>query len=776
MTVGIGVLSLIGWAFGSTIITGMSNRYVPIAPSTALCFSILSASFLFYLLHSENSTRRMVAALCAFLTLLICSILLISFFMGITFEAEHLGFTLPKRFALFPIGHMSPMTATNFIAASIGVLLLVLPKEERQLYKDAASFLAVCIISVGFIVIIGYLYGTPILYGGHIIPVAFPTAMAFVFLGMGLMTASGPDVLPARFFKGPTVRSRLIRVFLPTIIVFTLINGYLYKMALSAATNPALITSLIAIFSATIIGIIISKLSESIGDEIDQLHSEREKIEETLKASERKYRQLIDTLQEGIWAIDKDGVTTFVNDATAEMLGYTIDEMLGKYLFTFMDERAVEIAKKYIERRKQGTKKLQDFEFIRKDGIRISTTFTASSIFDDQGNYAGVVAGVMDISERKQKEAQIEVNLKRMTALRDIDMAITGSLDLRVTLHVILDQVTTLLNVDAAVVLLLDQHSLYLEYAAGRGFQTTALRHTRLRIGEGHAGRAALERHIIIANIRDEVAYLEQSPLLGKEGFLTYIVVPLISKGHVKGALELFHREIITPDKGWSDFLDALAGQAAIAIDNASLFNDLARSNIDLMLAYDTTLAGWSRALDMRDKETEGHSQRVTEMTVRLAKALGIGNDEITHIRRGAMLHDIGKMGTSDSILLKPGHLTDEEWKIMHQHPVLADKMLQPINFLRLAREIPVSHHEKWDGTGYPKGLKGEGIPLAARIFAVVDVWDALNSERPYRPAWQQEKVVEYIREQAGKHFDPKVVEAFLELMRSDGADILLKK
>jgi putative nucleotidyltransferase with HDIG domain len=192
------------------------------------------------------------------------------------------------------------------------------------------------------------------------------------------------------------------------------------------------------------------------------------------------------------------------------------------------------------------------------------------------------------------------------------------------------------------------------------------------------------------------------------------------------------------------------------------MFDDLQKSNIELLMAYVTTLEGWSKALDLRDKETEGHTQRVTEMTLRLAKAMGMSEFELVHIRRGALLHDIGKMGIPDSILLKPGPLDDEEWKGMHFHPEYAYKMLSPISFLRAALDIPYYHHEKWDGTGYPHGLKGEHIPLPARIFAVVDVWDALNSDRSYRDAWPREKVYEHIREQAGKHFDPKVVEVFL--------------
>nr|MBC8509283.1 HD-GYP domain-containing protein [Chloroflexota bacterium] len=187
--------------------------------------------------------------------------------------------------------------------------------------------------------------------------------------------------------------------------------------------------------------------------------------------------------------------------------------------------------------------------------------------------------------------------------------------------------------------------------------------------------------------------------------------------------------------------------------------------NTEITIAYDTTLEGWSRALEMRDMETDGHSQRVTEMTMQLAQAMGMSKKELAHVRRGALLHDIGKMGVPDSILHKPGPLTDKEWEIMRQHPVYAYNFLSSIGYLRPALDIPYYHHEKWDGTGYPFGLDGEKIPSPARIFAVVDVWDALSSERPYRDAWPKEEIITHIQEQAGKHFDPRVVEAFLDLL-----------
>jgi putative nucleotidyltransferase with HDIG domain len=210
--------------------------------------------------------------------------------------------------------------------------------------------------------------------------------------------------------------------------------------------------------------------------------------------------------------------------------------------------------------------------------------------------------------------------------------------------------------------------------------------------------------------------------------------------------------------------ISAFANQAAVAIDNARLFKNLQDANEELEEAYQATLEGWVRALDMRDKETEGHTQRVTILTERLARRLGVNDDELINITRGALLHDIGKMAIPDGILLKPGKLTADERTLIQKHPVYAYEMLNPIDFLHPAIDIPYCHHEKWDGSGYPRGLKGEGIPFAARIFPVVDVWDALTSDRPYRMGLPRDEVLDRIRADSGKHFDPQIVEAFLEM------------
>jgi putative two-component system response regulator len=190
---------------------------------------------------------------------------------------------------------------------------------------------------------------------------------------------------------------------------------------------------------------------------------------------------------------------------------------------------------------------------------------------------------------------------------------------------------------------------------------------------------------------------------------------------------------------------------------------NLQQAHAQLLAAYDATIEGWSHAMDLRDHETEGHSQRVTELTLKLAKSYGMDEEAINQLRRGALLHDMGKIGVPDAILHKPDKLTDEEWVVMRKHPQFAYDMLHPIEYLRPCIDIPYCHHEKWDGTGYPRGLKGAQIPLVARIFTVVDVWDALTSDRPYRPAWTKEKVREHILTSSGTYFDPQVVDAFMQ-------------
>ena len=377
-----------------------------------------------------------------------------------------------------------------------------------------------------------------------------------------------------------------------------------------------------------------------------------------------------------------------------------------------------------------------------------------------------VIFTARDITKCKETEKKLKRQMGQLSALRSIDLAIASGLDLNLLLTMLLDQVSTLMQIDAVSILLLNPKTNLLEFTAGKGFRSNSLQHTRLRLGDGCAGRVALDRKMVhIPDLRENHMGFDRSPYFQNESFITYYGMPLMAKGRVLGVLEFFHRSSLQPDKDWLDFFGMIAGQAAIAIDNAMMFKDLQRSNLELSLAYDATIEGLSRALDLRDRETEEHTQRVTDLTMKLAVRLSVDPSELVHIRRGAVLHDIGKVAIPDRILFKPGPLADDEWKIMRRHPGIAVDLLSPVSYLAPALDIPHWHHEKWDGTGYPDRLGGEDIPFSARMFALVDVYDALTSDRPYRGAWSKEDTMQYIDAQSGRHFDPRLVPEFLDMV-----------
>jgi GAF domain-containing protein len=360
-------------------------------------------------------------------------------------------------------------------------------------------------------------------------------------------------------------------------------------------------------------------------------------------------------------------------------------------------------------------------------------------------------------------QSQDQVN--KLTTLHDIDAAIASSTDLRVTLNILMDHTIRHLKVDAVDIMLYHPELQSLSYLFSAGFKTPSPSRPLVRLGEGLAGQAVMEGRIVQIPDLGEKTTAALDPLLKREGFVSYIGVPLIVKGQIKGLFEIFNRTQLSPDHEWMEFMHTLAGQAAIAIDNSQLFDNLQRSNQEIRQAYDTTLEGWARALELRDRETEGHTRRVTELTMRLAQFMKVNEDELVNINRGVLLHDIGKMGVPDQILRKTGPLTDMEWVEMRKHPQYAYDLLSPIPYLRPALDIPYCHHEHWDGSGYPRGLKGTQIPLSARIFSIVDIWDALLSDRPYRNAWPREKVLEYLKEISGTILDPDIVNAFLTML-----------
>ncbi|NMC54312.1 MAG: PAS domain S-box protein [Chloroflexi bacterium] len=387
------------------------------------------------------------------------------------------------------------------------------------------------------------------------------------------------------------------------------------------------------------------------------------------------------------------------------------------------------------------------------------------------------IALITDLSNEGAQailNAQLFENVKKrlhqVQALNRIENTISSSTDTRLVLNTIVEEAISLLDVDAMDVFLLDETSFTLAFSEGKGFNYGRNKQLKVRLGEGLAGKVALQRETtIVPDLRSHSMSPDDAELTSVERLISYIGVPIIAKGRLRGVIQAYNRSKFNPDQEWLDLINSLAKQAAVALENLSLFENLERSNFQLLMAYDTTIEGWSRALDLRDKETEGHTQRVTTLTLQLAKLIGVDDNELVHMRRGALLHDIGKMGVPDQILLKPGPLNAEEWDIMRRHPSYAYELLLPIQFLKPALDIPYCHHEKWDGSGYPRGLSGESIPIAARIFAVIDVWDALSSDRPYRSAWPEPKVLDYIEENSGSHFDPNVVRAFKNLVKNNG-------
>ncbi|HAF71187.1 MAG: Putative signaling protein [Acetothermia bacterium 64_32] len=354
--------------------------------------------------------------------------------------------------------------------------------------------------------------------------------------------------------------------------------------------------------------------------------------------------------------------------------------------------------------------------------------------------------------ENAQLYEKTKRNLAQLETLRNIDLFIISSLDPELTIRVVLDEVTEQLKADAAGVLLAEPQTLTLRLAGARGFRSRSESTRAISITQSLTARKILRDRRVVRLTREKL--LEETSFgfrkfCEAEGFVEVYFAPLISKHRPLGMLGIFYRR--KPREGVpTDFLEALAAQVAIALENGQLMEELRRSNLDLRAAYDATLEGWARTLELRDLETQNHAQRVTELAVRLGLRMGIRGEALTYLRWGALLHDIGKLGVPDSILLKPGKLDEKEWAEMRKHPEYAYELLSEIEFLRPALDIPYCHHERWDGNGYPRGLKGEEIPLAARIFAVVDAWDAMRSDRPYRKALPVEEAIEEIKKDAG--------------------------
>jgi len=373
-------------------------------------------------------------------------------------------------------------------------------------------------------------------------------------------------------------------------------------------------------------------------------------------------------------------------------------------------------------------------------------------------------------SSTRALEAIARIPSAELSRLLEASQSLAASLDLDEVLQSAIEGAVTVLKVDTGAIYLLDGADIVL------GATTppmppefpTEFRREQL-LNHPHVRSCIEEREpVFLVDWACESMSEAERAVCEARGLRSILYVPVQVPDAVIGAfivatVDRLH-EFVSTDV---DLCRALSHEIGLALANARLHESVKRSNEELAWAYDATLEGWSLALEMRDDETRGHAHRVSTLAVDLAQAVGMSDQDIVHLKRGAFLHDIGKMVVPDAILHKPGPLTEDEWNVMRRHPESARDFLAKIEYLKPALDIPYSHHERWDGSGYPQGLSGEEIPLSARVFAVIDTYDALTSNRPYRAAWSAPDALAHIREGAGSHFDPAVVDLFLEMMSS---------
>ncbi len=496
---------------------------------------------------------------------------------------------------------------------------------------------------------------------------------------------------------------------------------------------------------------------------VDQ--TELEKTKKEREDSEKSYRALFEQGPFEISVSRMTGEIMDVNNQYCLAVGLPRDEIIGKtakQLDRLTDENEIELRK--LVEKTGGT--IDQYEMPMNCGGHPRIVLLSAKVITVQ-NEPLVFTIITDITSRKKSEMKVELQLQQMTGLREIDTSIISGEDIEDTLNKILDQGVYWLKAQTTC--------MNLGIASGDHKSQTFLRGKEL-INKRFLDEDTTEirnftreRNSVIVNEED----FSRLPKKMKEFYETnqirsHFRVPIVVGNWTRGIFDIFLSEPLQEDASdWILYAETLAGQAALAITNHDLISGLQEKNDELLEAYEGTIFGLGHALEIRDKETFGHSERVLELSLKVAEVLHFTDEEISNFRRGVLLHDIGKIGIPDSILLKPGPLDEDEWKVMRLHPVYAYELLKGVSFLKNALDVPYSHHERWDGSGYPQGLTGEGIPVSARIFSVVDVWDALTNDRPYRKAWTSEEASQYLTDNAGVQFDPKIVEIFLSILSS---------
>lgn len=490
---------------------------------------------------------------------------------------------------------------------------------------------------------------------------------------------------------------------------------------------------------------------------------------------------------EGVAVATFDGTITYVNDAWAHMHEYEPEELIGANLSLFHTERQMIDDVGPFNEVVHDTGRFQgEVGHVTRSGREFPTLMTTTVIRDDQGHPMEMVAVARDISNRRQMLQTLETRGKYLGCLAEISTLMIETVDVLVFLPEVLQLLGETAGVSRTYLFVnetIDDGELtcsrmcsWQRETAPRQPEDDAV-HQRMPYQANGLGRwvEVLSVGNIIASSIEEMPKPERDRLL-QFHIKSLLLIPLFVSGDWYGYIGF---DCCKRARLWTDqeiaLLKVAAAQIASGIENHRLLEavildarKLENSNQELKKAYEETLEGWARALELRDNETEGHSRRVADIALKIGSRLGLNEDQLVHLHRGALLHDIGKMAVPDHILRKPGPLDDDEWAIIRDHPVYAHQMLAPINYLSPALAIPCSHHERMDGSGYPEGLKGEDIPLPARIFAVVDVWDAVTSDRTYRDAWSNERALDYLREHSGTLFDSSVVDAFLQLYKDD--------
>jgi PAS domain S-box-containing protein len=500
--------------------------------------------------------------------------------------------------------------------------------------------------------------------------------------------------------------------------------------------------------------------------------TDQKRAEEALRESEERFRTMFVQAPLGIALIDSlTGNIYEANPRFAEITGRSMKEManIDWMQTTHPDDVQADLDNMAL----LNAGKINGFQmekrYLHPNGTAVWINMTIAPLKVKDKAHPRHLCMIENITERKQAETEIRQRLSELEVLYQSGLAFSQLINPTAIAEKIIDLLdhemdwhhtaVRLYHPESETLKLMAFHLPDLNSREDRDAAEERLK-SMARTDQGFNGWVLQHGQAVRSNdLKNDPRYFETFP-----GLQSGLYTPMKINERTIGVISIESERASAFSESNERLAFTLAGQAAIAIENARLFENAQRSNSELMLAYETTLEGWSRALDLRDKETEGHTQRVTKMTVKLARSFGLNEAELVDVRRGALLHDIGKMGVPDNILLKPGELTEQEWKQMRMHPVYAYDLLSHIAYLRQALNIPYYHHEKWDGTGYPRGLKGEAIPLTARIFAVVDVWDALISDRPYRAAWTKEQAREYIRTSAGTHFDPQVVAVFMQM------------